>query len=84
MTPIPVAHISQCILQKAPSNQNKKEQGRERSKSIRIKLTKATKLFQRKSVAKSETESDIYANEFAHGSMSDDLDMSSKTASGTN
>ena len=87
ISPTPVAHITQCILQQAPSNQNKKEQGRERSKSIRIKLTtKATKLFQfqRKSVVKSDTDSqvDFYTNDFVGGSVSDDMDMYSKTLSG--
>ena len=83
-----MAHITQCILQQAPSNQNKKEQGRERSKSIRIKLTnKATKLFQfqRKSTVKSEADSqvDFYSDEFVGGgSVSDDLDLYSKTPSG--
>ena len=90
ITPIPVAHVTQCILQQAPSNQNKKEQGRERSKSIRIKLTRATKLFQRKSVVKTDAEADFYVKDFMHGggggghggSLSDDLDLSSKTPSG--
>ncbi|XP_066933893.1 uncharacterized protein [Clytia hemisphaerica] len=89
ITPIPVAHVTQCILQQAPSNQNKKEQGRERSKSIRIKLTRATKLFQRKSVVKTDAEADFYAKDFMQGggggghggSLSDDLDLSSKTPS---
>ena len=97
-----MAHITQCILQQAPSNQNKREQERERSKSIKIKLTKATnKLFQRKSIAAHapnnnalapnhvKSSSDIITNEFAvrsvgGGSISDDLDLSSKTTSGRN
>ena len=84
ISPTPVAHITQCILQQAPSNQNKKEQGRERSKSIRIKLTKASKLFQRKSTVKPEpdTSVDFYTNDFVGGSLSDDLDLYSKTPSG--
>lgn len=84
LNPTPVVHITQCILQQLPTNQNKKEQSRERSKSIKIKLTKATnKLFQRKSVVKSEVESDIITNEFAsHSSMSDGVDVgSNKTLS---
>lgn len=81
--PVPVAHITQCILQQAPSNQGRKEPGRERSKSIKIKLTKATnRLFQRKSGSKFEYEADIIMNEFAR-EQSDEMEFSSKTTSGT-
>ena len=63
--PTPVAHITQCILRQSPTVQQKKEPGRERSKSIKIKLTKATtKLFHRKSVTKTDSESAIIANEY--------------------
>ena len=62
--PIPVAHITKCVLKRSPTSQTKKEQ--ERSKSIRLRLTKATtKFFQRKSIVKDEIEPDVIKNEFA-------------------
>ena len=62
--PIPVAHITKCVLKRSPTSQAKKEQ--ERSKSIKLRLTKATtKFFQKKSIVKDETELDVIKNEFA-------------------
>jgi len=66
--PTPIAHITQCVLRQSPTGQQKKEPGRERSKSIKIRLTKATsKLFHRKSVTKAESEGEIITNEYANG-----------------
>ena len=77
--PTPVAHITQCVLRQSPSSQVKKEQGRERSKSIKIRLTKATtKLFQRKSVLKTESEAAIIANEYAQETLSDGKNFDTK------
>ena len=52
------------MLKRSPTSQAKKEQ--ERSKSIKLRLTKATtKFFQKKSIVKDETELDVIKNEFA-------------------
>lgn len=78
MEPIPVARVNQCVLRQSPSNQVKKEQGRERSKSIKIKLTKATtKFFQRRSILKTDAEGDIIANEYTK-EPEDDLSLDQK------
>ena len=78
--PTPIAHITQCVLRQSPTGQQKKEPGRERSKSIKIRLTKATtKLFHRKPVTKTECEADIITNEYANeNEEGKDLDRNGK------
>ena len=52
------------MLKRSPTSETKKEQ--ERSKSIKLRLTKATtKFFQKKSIVKDEIEPDVIKNEFA-------------------